>query len=167
MTDRISPRDMFFPISSLAPEGQAATHCPQAVQRDVPPMPSSLPGVTIDCGHTFRHCPQSWHRSSKKATCGSGLQHSGLQHQVQRSGQPLKKMTVRMPGPSLPDQRWSSVITASRSRLHSCWYRSAIDQKSPWLYRVSYVVRAMIASWTSFDKVTKRVLYPATLTSRS
>jgi hypothetical protein len=56
---------MLFPINSLAPEGQAVTHCPQAVQPDGLPKPLPSSDVTIDCGHASRHSPQSRHRSSK------------------------------------------------------------------------------------------------------
>jgi hypothetical protein len=40
-----------------------------------------------------------------KDSCGFMLQLSGLWHQTQRRGQPLKKTVVLMPGPSCKEQR--------------------------------------------------------------
>jgi hypothetical protein len=45
------------------------------------------------------HSPQAMQSFSIRAISGSGLIASGLWHQTQASGQPLKKTVVRM-GPS-------------------------------------------------------------------
>ncbi len=75
------------PAIRSAPRGQAATQAPQAAQ------PSG-------CGQTASQAPQWMHRSRLFSRWGFGEKLSGLWHHLQRSGQPLRKITLRMPGPS-------------------------------------------------------------------
>jgi hypothetical protein len=46
-------------------------------------------------------------RTSYQTSSGCAEIPSGLWHQAQRSGQPLKKTVVRMPGPSSVLKRWT------------------------------------------------------------
>jgi len=66
----------------------------------------SSPMVAAPVSQTCAHRPQPLHFSRKYKTSGLPCQDSGLAHHLQRSGQPLKKTVLRIPSPSLTDQRW-------------------------------------------------------------
>ena len=81
------------PASWRAPAGHASTQAPQAVQREEP-------GGGAPCSQTVEQVPQETQRVSTTSTSGANDWLSGLWHQGQRAGQPLRKTVVRMPGPS-------------------------------------------------------------------
>ena len=62
-------------------------------------IPSSI-GERAPIGQAARHLPQPRHFSADQPNSISQRCDSGLQHHVQRSGQPFIKTSVRMPGPS-------------------------------------------------------------------
>src|SRR5512144_746726 len=56
-----------------------------------------------------------------KASSGLRWMLSGLQHHLHRSEQPLRKTTVRMPGPSLVQKCWIlSTVPVSLTALSVC-----------------------------------------------
>ena len=61
-------------------------------------------------GQALAQWPQAMHSSGAKESSGFAESDSGLWHQRQRNGQPLKKTVVRMPGPSWMEKRWMSKI---------------------------------------------------------
>ena len=50
--------------------------------------------------HTWAQLPQPVHLNGLTTNCRFLDKPKGLQHHLQRSGHPLKKMMERMPGPS-------------------------------------------------------------------
>ena len=64
------------------------------------------------CGQTSTHLPQPVHLAGFTASWGRGASPKGLLHHRQRRGQPLKKMMVRMPGPSVFRNRPMSKMMA-------------------------------------------------------
>jgi hypothetical protein len=55
--------------------------------------------------------PQRMQRSPRQTTSGAADSPSGLWHHEQRSGQPLRKTAVRIPGPSWIEKRRMSKTT--------------------------------------------------------
>jgi len=98
---------MNLPLSRQAPEGQTDTHFPQPRQREASYSPR---GPRAPPGHTAQ-APQCRQRFGSTMAWGLGFCVSGLWHQRQRNGQPLKKTLVRIPGPSLTEKGIISVIT--------------------------------------------------------
>ncbi len=93
----ISSGVILTPNRVTAPEGQDSAQVKQPRQRSA----SLCPGLVIACpGHLSTHLPQPMQRCGLKAISASAFQDSTFWHQMQRSGQPLKKTRLRMPGPS-------------------------------------------------------------------
>ena len=65
------------------------------------------PGVSSSApaGHASRQRRAPMQRTSYHIKSASRLKPSGLWHQGQRNGQPLKKAVVRIPGPSSVEKR--------------------------------------------------------------
>ena len=84
----------------MAPAGQASRHFPQRVQRFRSICIPSGPRFNAFSGQILRQSLAPIQRTSYHIRSGSGRSPSGLWHQGQRRGQPLKKTVVRMPGPS-------------------------------------------------------------------
>jgi hypothetical protein len=61
-------------------------------------------------GHAAAQDRQPIQRSFQKSGSGDALMDSGLWHQKQLRGQPLRKAVVRIPGPSWVEYRWMSKI---------------------------------------------------------
>ena len=61
---------------------------------------------TAFCGQSWLHAPQPVQRLAWKRSSASKRWLSGLWHQEQESGQPLKKTVVRMPSPSWMEYFW-------------------------------------------------------------
>ena len=59
-------------------------------------------------GQTPKQKPQPTQWSAMKEICGEGERLSGLWHQRQLRGQPLRKTVVRIPGPSWMENFWMS-----------------------------------------------------------
>ena len=73
---------------------------------------SIFPETTAAAGQLALHLPQPIQFLSSKATSYAGDWDSGFAHQWQESGQPLKKKTVLMPGPSKSEYLWMLKSTA-------------------------------------------------------
>ena len=97
MAARSSGTVISRPIVSRARVGQAPTHEPQARQT---PGSGMTPPSARPSGHASRHAAQPMQRLPKTRSSGLAFMLSGLWHQEQRSGQPLRNTVVRMPGPS-------------------------------------------------------------------
>ncbi len=87
------------PAISRARAGHASAHFRHAVQ---PSDPTAAPAGSGPPGRSqaSAHAPQSRQRAALTSTSGSNAIPSGLWHQGQRSGHPLRKTVVRIPGPS-------------------------------------------------------------------
>ena len=84
-------------MTSRARVGHAPAHDPQARHTR---GSGSSPGLASPSGHAARHASQPMQREPKTRSSGIAFMLSGLWHQVQRSGQPLRNTVVRIPGPS-------------------------------------------------------------------
>lgn len=76
---------------------------------------------------------------------------SGLPHHRQRSGQPLRKTSVRIPGPSWTEKCWILVTTP----VTSFSARAGLIVHRSMAYHASWEVRAMRSFWRSRLKSTK------------
>ncbi len=90
-----------LPVALRAPVGQASTQAPHRAHA----APAALPGSAAPVGQTSAHSPQRAQRASWTMISGSGDRDSGLWHQRHRSGHPLRKTVVRIPGPSCSEYR--------------------------------------------------------------
>ena len=88
--------------------GHVAAHAPQAMHFERSKTRSGEHRCA-PCGQVAAHAPQPMHRAATKRISGSARCVSGLWHHAQRSGQPLRKTTVRIPGPSCTEKRCTSV----------------------------------------------------------
>ena len=68
-----------------------------------------------DAGHARAQSPQRMHSLAEWTGSLANEMVSGFWHHRQASGHPLKKMVVRMPGPSWIENRWTSHTIALRS----------------------------------------------------
>jgi len=99
------------PIKFNAPPGQHSTHAPHRVHSN---GVMTLSPSALDCkaalGQAGRHNPHPRQCSRIHTSSDIGIWDSGLQHQTQRSGQPLKNTEVRTPGPScMANERISNI----------------------------------------------------------
>jgi hypothetical protein len=69
----------------------------------------SFAGMATPSGHSRAQAWHSTHLEGNIPICGRRSCDSGFAHQGQFNGQPFKKTTVRVPGPSDTDQRWISM----------------------------------------------------------
>ncbi len=93
------------PASARAPQGHSSTHVPHVWHRAATVTKRPFSSTMASLGQTVRQVPQRSQRSGWTSTSGSGDWLSGLWHHQQRSGQPLRKTVVRMPGPSCTAKR--------------------------------------------------------------
>ena len=97
---KISSTDMVLPRISRALVGQASIHSAQTVQRVRSMLIPSGAGVRAFSGHWSRQAPWPMQRALCQTSSAWARSASGLWHQGQRMGQPLKNTVVRIPGPS-------------------------------------------------------------------
>ena len=100
-----SATDTREPASARAPQGHSSTQVPHVVQRVTTGTNRPFSSTSASLGQTVRQVPQRSQRSGWIRTSGASAWLSGLWHHQQRSGQPLRKTVVRMPGPSCTANR--------------------------------------------------------------
>jgi hypothetical protein len=91
---------MLFPEMFRAPCGQAETHAPQFAHRSRHAETVFSVKARAPFGQLAAQRPHLAQAFAKNSSSGARLWDSGLLHQVQARGQPLKKTVERTPGPS-------------------------------------------------------------------
>ena len=92
----------------MAPVGQATTHAPHRVQVSwsiATPRASQDSAPALQLAMQLLHATQMFFAYQSRI---SGINPSGFWHHLQESGQPLRKIVVRIPSPSLIENRLMS-----------------------------------------------------------
>jgi hypothetical protein len=97
----ISSTDITFPDISSAKAGQASQHFPHITQRWLSVTMPSAESKMAFCSQASTQLPHFMHFDGEYNFSAFAEMLSGLWHQAQCRLHPLKKMTTRMPGPSL------------------------------------------------------------------
>ena len=159
-SSRISPAPRLVPYTRRAPAVQAAAQGGRpslsgahSRQKEVSgSMTPEVPRASAPAGQASRQAEHpGLHRSATLPISGRKACVSGLPHHRQRSGQPLRKTSVRIPGPSWTEKCWILVTTP----VTSFSARAGLIVHRSMAYHASWEVRAMRSFWRSRLKSTK------------